>query len=95
MFLTNSGIRERDNKQENQKRRKRSHPPLNNYPATCKCTSSRIGKEVTNSEELSVIADPLAGGENQKTHLGLCHLSYSFSKQSYSCYRQLVFPLQM
>ena len=42
-------------------KRKTKTPPLSNYAATGKYTSSRSGKEVADSEELSVTVVPLAG----------------------------------
>ena len=39
-------------------------PPLSNYASICKCTICRSGKEVADSEELSVTANPLAGEYN-------------------------------
>ena len=45
------------------------HHPPSNYAATFKCTSSRSGKEVADSEKLSVTADPVAGGDNDKFEL--------------------------
>ena len=76
--------------------------PLSNYPATCKCTSSRSEKEVADSGELSVTADPLAGDDDDKFELAtfpnqsvrrLVHLSQIFSKQSSSYFQQLVLAL--
>ena len=49
----------------NQERGKRRHP-LSNYAETCKCTCPRSIKEVADSEELSVAADPLTGGNKDK-----------------------------
>ena len=40
--------------------------PLSNYAETCKCTCPRSIKEVADSEELSVAADPLTGGNKDK-----------------------------
>ena len=37
---------------------------LSNYTAICKCTNSRSGKAMADSEELSVTACPLAGGDD-------------------------------
>ena len=47
-------------------KRETKAPPLSNYAATGKCTSSRSGKEVADLEEMLETADPLAGGDNDK-----------------------------
>ena len=66
---------------------------MSNYPATCKFNSSRHGKEVVDSRELSVTDDPLAGDDdddkfelslstfsNQRVRRSGSHLLHFFEK---------------
>ena len=90
----------RDSGERNQARepgkRETKTPPLSYYPAaTCKCTSSRRGKE-----ELSVTVYPLAGDDDDTFEVAIFSNPsrrrsgsqfLRFSKQSSSYYQKLVF----
>ena len=62
------------------RKRETNAPSFSNYTVTCKFISSRRGKEVKDSRELSVTAEPLAGDDDDdKFELSL---ALNFSNQT-------------